>query len=91
MVSLLAPFHLIFIQPCERQSLLCPLNFTCMYSGLSTFELFLPIHPLNVFLVVCLELLALEFECVCDQACLRCPGIGTQMDLPGDLKALKFR
>lgn len=52
--------------------------------------LFPPVHPLNVVLVVCFQLLALQFECVSDQTCLWRPGLGTQADFLGDLKALKF-
>lgn len=104
MLSLLAPFHLIFIHLCESVTYsttnhrVVPVVSSELHvhvlrleHTVSHSELFLPIHPVNVILVVCLELLALEFERVSDQACLRCPGIGTQMDLPRDLKALKFR
>lgn len=52
--------------------------------------LFAPVHPLNVFLVVCFELLALQLERVSDQTRLWRPGLGTQADFLGDLKALKF-
>lgn len=52
--------------------------------------LFSTIHPLNVFLVVCFELLAFQFECVSDQASLRCPGFSAQPDLLGNLKSLQF-
>lgn len=53
--------------------------------------LFSTVHPLNVFLVVCFELLALQLERVGDQASLWCPGLGTQTDLLGDLESLQFR
>lgn len=52
--------------------------------------LFTPVHPLNVFLVVSFELLALQFERVSDQTRLWRPGLGTQTDLLGDLEALQF-
>lgn len=52
--------------------------------------LFSTVHPLNVFLVVCFELLAFQFECVRDQASLWCPGLSAQADLLGDLKSLQF-
>lgn len=54
------------------------------------YVLFSTVHPLNVFLVVCFELLALQFECVSDQASLWCPGLSAQTDLLGDLKSLQF-
>lgn len=52
--------------------------------------LFAPVHPLNVFLVVCFQLLALQFERVSDQTRLWRPGLGTQTDFLGYLKALEF-
>lgn len=52
--------------------------------------LFSTVHPLNVLLVVCFELLAFQFECVSDQASLWCPGLSTQTDLLGYLKSLQF-
>lgn len=58
----------------------------CIYRTL----LFPTIHPLNVLLVVCFELLAFQFECVGDQAGLRCPWLGTQADFFGNLKLLQF-
>lgn len=54
------------------------------------YVLFSSVHPLNVFLVVCFELLAFQFECISDQAGLWCPGLRTQPDLLGDLKSLQF-
>lgn len=52
--------------------------------------LFSTVHPLDVFLVVCFELLAFQFECVSDQASLRGPGFSAQPDLLGNLKSLQF-
>lgn len=52
--------------------------------------LFPTIHPLNVLLIVCFELLAFQFECVGDQAGLRCPWLGTQADFFGNLELLQF-
>ena len=54
------------------------------------YVLFSTVHPLNVFLVVCFELLAFQFEGVGDQAGLWCPGLGAQTDLLGDLESLQF-
>lgn len=53
--------------------------------------LFAAVHPLNVLLVVCFQLFALEFERVGDQARLGRPGLGAQTDLLGDLEPLQFR
>lgn len=56
----------------------------------SVLVLFSTIHPLNVFLVVCFELLALQFERISDQTSLWCPGFSAQPDLLGNLKPLQF-
>lgn len=52
--------------------------------------LFSTVHSLYVFLVVCFELLALQFEGISDQASLWGPGLGAQTDLLGDLKPFQF-
>lgn len=63
----------------------------CKYDWVSVgCVLFATVHPLNVLLVVRFECLAFQFECVCDQAGLRCPGLGTQADLLRDLEPFQF-
>ena len=52
--------------------------------------LFAAVHPLDVLLIVGLQLLALQLEGVGDQARLRRPRLGAQPDLLGDLKALQL-
>lgn len=53
--------------------------------------LFAAVHPLDVFLVVRFQLLALQFESIGDQASFWSPGLSTQADFLGDFKALQFR
>lgn len=52
--------------------------------------LFASVHPCYVFSVVRLELFALQFECVRDQASLWCPGFRAQAHFFGDLEPLQF-
>jgi len=59
-----------------------------MLLGVCLCVLFPPVHPLDVVLVVCFKLLALQFESVSDQPGLRRPGLSTQTDLLRDLKSL---
>lgn len=52
--------------------------------------LFPAVHPLDVVLVACFQLLALELEGVRHQSRLGSPGIWAQADLARDLEALEL-
>ena len=49
-----------------------------------------PVHSLYVVEIVVLQLLPLQLEGVCDQACLWGPRLRTQVDLQGNLKPLQL-
>lgn len=48
------------------------------------------VHSLYISLKVILQLLPLQFECICHQASLRGPGLWAQTHFHWDLKTLQF-
>ena len=87
----MTPFQVVLVVASE--TLVCMQAYMCMCLCVlceSIYVLFSTVHPLNVLLVVCFELLALQFECIRDQASLWCPGLRTQSNLLGYLESLQF-
>lgn len=58
--------------------------------GIQSAFLLPPVHPLDVILVVCLQLLPLQLESVGDQARLWGPGFRAEANLSGDLEPLQL-
>lgn len=48
------------------------------------------IHSFDVIEIVVLQLLPLQFECICHQTCFRGPRLWTQMDHDWYFKTLQF-